>query len=117
MKRDTCRLNSQTFIAKLLPASLLGVCAGYFQATEVGGSGIIISQMWKHTRSVMVAVYGTRFAIPPRNSNNTVFVCVMFSQTFLQVVPALRSFYGQGNVEIEKMRKEYEINRRKEIKV
>jgi hypothetical protein len=32
----------------------------------VDESGIIISQMRKHNRSVMVAVYGTPCAIPPR---------------------------------------------------
>jgi hypothetical protein len=32
-------------------------------------------------------------------------------------VSALRSFYEQVNVEIEEMRKKYEINRRKEIEV
>jgi hypothetical protein len=29
MKRDTCRLNSWTFLAKFLPTLLLGVSAGY----------------------------------------------------------------------------------------
>jgi hypothetical protein len=30
-ERDTCRQNSQTFLAKFLPALLLGVSASYYQ--------------------------------------------------------------------------------------
>jgi hypothetical protein len=41
MKRDTCRQNSWTFLAKFLPASLLGVSAGYCQRAVVGESGMI----------------------------------------------------------------------------
>jgi hypothetical protein len=58
MKTDTCRLNSWTFLAKFLPALLLGVSAGYCQRALVGKSGMIRTQMGKHNRSVM-AVYGT----------------------------------------------------------
>jgi hypothetical protein len=45
MKKDTCRQNSLTFLAKFLPASLLGVSAGYCQGALVDESGIIRSEM------------------------------------------------------------------------
>jgi hypothetical protein len=35
----------------------------------VGESGMIRTQMGKHSSSAMVAVYGTPCAIPPRNSD------------------------------------------------
>jgi hypothetical protein len=59
------RLNSRTFLAKFLPASLLGVSASNCQRALVGDSGMIITQMGKHIRSVMVAVYGIPWEIPP----------------------------------------------------
>jgi hypothetical protein len=34
--------------------------------------GIIITQIRKHNRSIMAAVYGTPCAIPPRNSNSVI---------------------------------------------
>jgi hypothetical protein len=57
--RPTCRLNSRTFLAKFLPASLMGVSAGYCQRALDGESVIITTQTEKHNRSVMVAVYET----------------------------------------------------------
>jgi hypothetical protein len=42
---------------------ILGVSAGYYQRDLVGESGMIRTQMARYSRSVMVAVYGTR-AIP-----------------------------------------------------
>jgi hypothetical protein len=45
--------------------SLLGVSAGYCQRAVVGESGMIRTQMGKHNRLIMVAVYGTPSAIPP----------------------------------------------------
>jgi hypothetical protein len=59
MYRDTCRLNSQTFLEKFLPALLLVVSAGHCQRALVGESGMIRIHMGKHNISVMVAVYGT----------------------------------------------------------
>jgi hypothetical protein len=47
------------------PASLLGDCR-YYQRTLVDQSGMIRTHMGKYSRSVMVAVYGTPCAIPPR---------------------------------------------------
>jgi hypothetical protein len=52
------------------PAPLLDVCAGYNQRGLLGESGMIRTQMGKHNRSVMVAVYGTPCVIPPGNSNS-----------------------------------------------
>jgi hypothetical protein len=47
------------------PALILGVSAGYCQRALVDGTGMIRTQMGKHNRSVMVAVYGTPCVIPP----------------------------------------------------
>jgi hypothetical protein len=65
MKRDTCRQNSRTFIFKFLPASLLGVSAGYCQRTLLGKSVMIKVQMGNHNGSVTVAVSGNPCTIPP----------------------------------------------------
>jgi hypothetical protein len=68
MKRDTCRLNSRTFLAKYFLASLLGVTASYCKrAALVDESGMIRTPMGKHNRSVMVAVHATPWIILPRN--------------------------------------------------
>jgi hypothetical protein len=48
------------------PAFILGVSAGYCQRAIAGESGVIRTHMGKHNGSVMVAVYGTVCAIPPR---------------------------------------------------
>jgi len=64
-ERDTCRQNSLTFLAKFLSATLLGVSAGYCQRALVGESGIIIPEMGKHDRSVIVEVHGTHCALQP----------------------------------------------------
>jgi hypothetical protein len=53
------------YVSTFFPASLLGVCAGYCQEALVGESGFIRTQMGKHNRSVMVAMYGMPCAIPP----------------------------------------------------
>jgi hypothetical protein len=45
------------------------VSVGYCHRTLVDGSGMIRTQIGKHSRSVMVAVYDTPRAIPPRNNN------------------------------------------------
>jgi hypothetical protein len=66
----TCRQNLQTFLAKFLPASLLGVPAGYCHRAPVGESEMIITQIGKHNRSVMVVVYGTPCAVLPQKSNS-----------------------------------------------
>jgi hypothetical protein len=65
MKEIIRSQNSRTFMAKLF---LLRhkVSAGYCQTAVVGESGIIRTQMGKHNRSVMVAVFGTPREIPPR---------------------------------------------------
>jgi hypothetical protein len=47
------------------PASLLGVSTVYRQRVLVGVSEMIRTQIGKHNRPVMVAVYGTPCAIPP----------------------------------------------------
>jgi hypothetical protein len=36
MKRDTCRLNLLTFLAKFLSASILDVSAGYLRRAQIG---------------------------------------------------------------------------------
>jgi hypothetical protein len=64
MKRDTCRLNSRTYLAKFIRTSLLGVSACYYQMPLVGESGMIRTQMGKHNKSAMVAVHGTPCAMP-----------------------------------------------------
>jgi hypothetical protein len=43
--------NSRTFLAKLLPASLLGVSAGIYQRALMDRSGMIRTQMGTHHRS------------------------------------------------------------------
>jgi hypothetical protein len=45
------------------PAILLGVSTGYCRRAMVSKSGIIRTLMEKYNRSVMVAVYGTPWAI------------------------------------------------------
>jgi hypothetical protein len=47
-------------------AALPGVSASYGQRALVGESLMIRTQMGKNNRSVMVAMYGTPCAIPPR---------------------------------------------------
>jgi hypothetical protein len=42
-----CRLNSKTILAKFLPASLLGVYAGYCQRALIGEAGVIRTQVGK----------------------------------------------------------------------
>jgi hypothetical protein len=60
------------------PALLIGEYDVYCQKALVGESGMIKTQMWKHNRSVIVAVYGTPCAIPSRKSNvNMQFVFVI----------------------------------------
>jgi hypothetical protein len=66
MKRDTCRLKSRTFLAKFLPALVLGVC---FSLPESSGRWMIRTQMETHNRPIMVAVYGMPWVIPTCNSN------------------------------------------------
>jgi hypothetical protein len=44
-------------------SSFAAVSAGYCQRAVVGESGMIITQMRKHNRSVMVAVYGMPYAV------------------------------------------------------
>jgi hypothetical protein len=53
------------------PALLIGVC-------RVDESGMIGNQMGKHTRTDMVAVYGTPYAIPHRKSD------ILFQSTFVE---------------------------------
>jgi hypothetical protein len=53
-------------------ALLPGVSAGYYQRALVDESGMIRTQE-KHNRSVMVAVYGTPCAIPPRINSNSMY--------------------------------------------
>jgi hypothetical protein len=53
-------------ITDISPALLLGVLAGYCQSALVVESGIIINQMRKHNRLLIVAMNGTTFAILPR---------------------------------------------------
>jgi hypothetical protein len=51
---------------QVFPALLLGVPAGYYQRSLVSESGIVITQMGKKNRSIMVAVHGMPCAISPR---------------------------------------------------
>jgi hypothetical protein len=48
----------------------------------VDESGMIITQKGKHNRSKMVAVHGTPFSIPPRNSNNNSVLLVEKKVTY-----------------------------------
>jgi hypothetical protein len=48
------------------PASVLGVSTGYCRRALLGKSGMMRTLMGTHNRSVMIAVYGTPCAIPPR---------------------------------------------------
>jgi hypothetical protein len=45
------RQNEQTFLAKFIPASLLGVSVGICQRALLDESGMIITQMGEHSRS------------------------------------------------------------------
>jgi hypothetical protein len=56
MKRDTCRQNSLTFIAKFLPASLLGVSATTRAESSVDESGVSVTQIRGTIDQKMVAV-------------------------------------------------------------
>jgi hypothetical protein len=47
------------------PASLPGISASYYQRSLISESGTIRAQMGMHSRSVIVAMYGTPCAIPP----------------------------------------------------
>jgi hypothetical protein len=68
MKEILC--SKKIHISRQVPPDYsLGVTAGYCQRALVDKSGMIRTQIGKHNRSVMVAVYGTSFMIPPRNSN------------------------------------------------
>jgi hypothetical protein len=51
MTEILCGQNSQPFFAKVLPASLLNVCAGICQRALVDESGMIRTQMGTHNRS------------------------------------------------------------------
>jgi hypothetical protein len=64
MKKILCRWHSRTFLVRCL--------CWLLQRALVGGLGMIISQMRKHNRSVMVTVCGMPCAIPPLNSNSNV---------------------------------------------
>jgi hypothetical protein len=67
---DTSSAKFKGFFAKFLPASLQGVCFGICKTTLVDERGMIRTQMGKHCRSIIVAVYGTPCAIPPRKQQN-----------------------------------------------
>jgi hypothetical protein len=79
------RQNSRPFLAKLLLASLLSVSAGNCQRDLADESGMIGVQMGTHSRSNMVAVYGTPCCdnSPYCNSNELVSLgsCVVSSRT------------------------------------
>jgi hypothetical protein len=57
---------------QIYPTSQLGVSAGYCQTAVVDESWMIRAQMGKHNRSVIVAVYRTPCAIPPRNNKQNI---------------------------------------------
>jgi hypothetical protein len=68
MKICTCRQNSRPFLAKYIPALLLGVSAGVCRRARVDELGMIINEMETHNR-LMIAVHGTHYTIQQRNSN------------------------------------------------
>jgi hypothetical protein len=68
MKEILCRQNSWAFYL-VSPGLLLSVSAGYCQTAQADETEMIRTQMGKHNRLVMVAVYGMPYAIPPLNSN------------------------------------------------
>jgi hypothetical protein len=64
MKRDTCRQNSRTFLAKFLPGPLLDISA----ATRAENSGGWIGNDYNSDSTLeqkMAVVLGTPFVIPP----------------------------------------------------
>jgi hypothetical protein len=84
MKRDTCKQNSRTFLANRFLALLLGVSASYCQRALVGESGMIIIQLGKLNRSLMVAVCGTPYSVPSRNSNSNLVILLKCHFRFLR---------------------------------
>jgi hypothetical protein len=62
------RQNSQIFLTKFLPASLLGDSAGICQKALEDQSGMIIIHTGSTIDQKMVAVHETHCTIPPRNS-------------------------------------------------
>jgi hypothetical protein len=70
MKEILRKQNSQPFLRQVSPASLPNISAGYCQRAVVDELGKSRTQMGTHNRSVMVAVLGAPYAIPPRNSNS-----------------------------------------------
>jgi hypothetical protein len=96
-KRVTCRQNLWIFFAKFLPASLLGVSAGYCQRSVLGESGMIRTQMGKHSRSVVVAVYGTPCVIQPPNSNHNSNACNLMTKTLTFSLLAAKYHYTKNN--------------------
>jgi hypothetical protein len=72
MKEILRRQNSRTFLAKFLPASLLGVSVGICKGALVDESGMIRTLMGTHNKSEIVAVHGKLCTIQPRNSNQKV---------------------------------------------
>jgi hypothetical protein len=59
------------------------VSADNRQRALVDESGMNITQMGKHNRSEIVAVYGTPWAIQPRNSN----ICAVFVAAEHNILP------------------------------
>jgi hypothetical protein len=67
MKDILQKKNQRPFPRQDSAASLLDFSTdNYGQSALVGKSGMVRTYMWKHDRSVMVAVYGTPCAMPHR---------------------------------------------------
>jgi hypothetical protein len=69
-ERYTSYANFTAISRQVYPASLPDASAGYCQRALVDESRMIRTQMETHNRSEKVAVFGTPYAIPPRNSNS-----------------------------------------------
>jgi hypothetical protein len=93
---DTSSAKFTDISHQISPASLLDVWAGYCQTALVSESGMIRTQMRKHERSVMTAVYGTPWPIPPPQ---TVTVRIPDIDTRWRWVMSFtfRPLYCQGN--------------------
>jgi hypothetical protein len=66
---DTLSAKFAAISRQVFPALLPRVSAGYCQRLQADESGVIITQMWNHNTSVMVAMLGTPCALPLRNSS------------------------------------------------
>jgi hypothetical protein len=67
--RDTSLVKTTAVSRQMSHALLVAASADYYQRSLMDESGMIRTLMGTDSRSVMVAVHGTHYAIPSRNTN------------------------------------------------